>query len=230
MDRQAFLDGWSALHGGARPSHLVKIWLLIVLAISRPLVALGISADAVTLGSLFLAGTTPLLALFGHLAAAAAVVVLSALLDSLDGAVAQLSGNPTRWGALIDALADRVSDAAFGAALWVAGAPSWMALLAIAIGWGHEYCRAKAGALGMTEVGTLTVAERPTRVIVVATFLLAASARPTGSWPSWGAAALTFLGLIGLVHLLNVVHRAFTQAPIAPTESINLALGAPDEF
>jgi hypothetical protein len=42
--------------------------------------------------------------------AAVGIVVLAGLLDNLDGAVAILSGRTTRWGYVLDSLADRLSD------------------------------------------------------------------------------------------------------------------------
>jgi CDP-diacylglycerol--glycerol-3-phosphate 3-phosphatidyltransferase len=53
---------------------------------------------------------------------AALVVVLSGLLDNLDGAVAVLTGRSTRWGYVLDSTADRVSDLAYVGALLLAGA------------------------------------------------------------------------------------------------------------
>jgi Na+/H+ antiporter NhaD/arsenite permease-like protein len=61
----------------------------------------------------------------------------------------------------------------------------------------------------MTEVGALTLNERPTRVVVVVMFLLAAVARPNDEpgWATLGAWVLVVLGVIGLTQLLVVVRR-----------------------
>jgi hypothetical protein len=70
----------------------------------------------------------------------------------------------------------------------------------------QEYLRARAAAARMTEVGVVTVWERPTRVIVTAAFL--ASAAALGSpWPALGAWAWVGLGCIGLGQLALVVRR-----------------------
>jgi CDP-diacylglycerol--glycerol-3-phosphate 3-phosphatidyltransferase len=120
-----------------------------------------------------------------------------------------MTGRTSKWGAVFDAVADRVSDAAFVAALWVVGAPIGLCVAAVLLGWLQEYTRARAGAAGMTEVGVLTINERPTRVVVVVMFLLASVARPDDepAWATLGAAALVVLGGIGLVQLLVVVRR-----------------------
>jgi CDP-diacylglycerol--glycerol-3-phosphate 3-phosphatidyltransferase len=58
----------------------------------------------------------------------------------------------------------------------------------------------------MTEVGVVTVWERPTRVIVTSAFL--ASAAVLGDpWATLGGAAWVGLGTVGLVQLLLVVRR-----------------------
>ena len=75
----------------------------------------------------------------------------------------------------------------------------------------QEYARARAGAVGMTEVGVVTVWERPTRVIVTATFL-AAAALLGQPWALLGAAAWTGLGLVGLAQLLVVGRRLLRTA------------------
>jgi CDP-diacylglycerol--glycerol-3-phosphate 3-phosphatidyltransferase len=217
MDRASYLRAWSDLHGGADPSgRLVGGWLRLVHAVAAPLARLRVPPDAVTLLGLLVALLAPVAASRGGagVLAAALIVAASGLVDSLDGAVAVMTGRVTRWGAVLDAVADRVSDAAFVAALWAAGAPAAACVAAVAVGWLQEYARARAGAAGLTEVTVLTINERPTRVVIVAMFLLAAFVRP-GDEPGWatlGAWALVVVGTIGLVQLLVAVRRRLTEA------------------
>lgn len=214
MDRGTYLRRWSELHGGADPSRgLVHGWLVAVHALAAPLARLRVPPDAVTVLGLLVAAAAPVLAARGWAAAAAAVVALSALVDSLDGAVAVLSGRTSRWGAVLDGIADRISDAAFVGVLWALGAPAWPCALAVALGWLQEYARARAGAAGMTDVGVLTVNERPSRVVVVAMFSLAVAIGPDGPWPTIGAWALVGLGAVGLAQLLVVVRRRLGPVP-----------------
>lgn len=211
MDRATYLQQWSTLHGGARPTGIVGGWLRLVHAVARPLVRLRVPPDVVTLLGLAIALTAPLLASLGRWGtlAAALVIALSGLFDSLDGAVAVMTGRTSRWGAVLDAVVDRISDAVFAATLWVAGAPAAVCVAAVGFCWLQEYTRARAGGAGMTEVGVLTVDERPTRVVVVVMFLLAAVARPDDlpGWATLGAWVLVVLGVIGLMQLLVVVRR-----------------------
>ena len=146
----------------------------------------------------------------GWVALSVLLVVGSGLLDGLDGAVAVLSGRTTRWGAVLDAVGDRLAEGAFVAALWLAGAQGWVCVVAGGLAWLHEYLRARAGQLGMAEVGVISVAEKPTRVIVTAMFLLAGLAQPDQAslWASAGAAAWAALGAVGLTQLARATHRA----------------------
>lgn len=179
--------------------------------LGRPLARAGVPPDAVTAaGAVLAALVLPPAAAGGRwLLPAVAVVVLSAVLDGLDGTVAILSGRTTRWGYVLDSACDRLADACYLAALWLAGAPGPLCAAAGVAVLLLEYVRARAAAAGMAEVGVVTVAERPTRVIVTATFLLGAGLYPSaaGPWSAAGAAATLTLGVVGLAQLIRVVRR-----------------------
>jgi len=149
----------------------------------------------------------------GRLVLAAVIVGISGVADGLDGAVATLTQQSGRRGAVLDAVCDRFSDLLFVLALWAAGAPS---LLAVAVAAGfvmHEYIRATARGAGLRKVTVITVSERPTRVIVVAAFLLAAGTVPAGlgspaAWLAAGAWCALGLSLIGIVQLTAWLYRS----------------------
>lgn len=211
LTRDAYLDAWADLHGGYDPrgSRLVAGWLSLTYVAARPLAARRVPPDVVTgLGVLVSAGAAALAALDGRWwLAAAAVVVVSGLLDNVDGAVAVLTARATRWGFVLDSVADRLSDLAYLVALWLAGAPGAVCALGGALMLLQEYERARAAAGGMTEVGVVTVWERPTRVIVTAAFLGSAGLLDDDRWAALGAAAWVGLGVVGLVQLTVVVRR-----------------------
>jgi len=211
MSRADYFQGWSALHGGYDPraNPLVRGWLTGAYVLARPLARAHVPPDIVTTAGLLVSGAAAVSAGAGDrwwLLGAAVLVVLSGLLDNLDGAVALLSGRTTRWGHVLDSVADRVSDLLYLVALWAAGAPGQVCAAGGVLMFLQEYARARAAAGGMTEVGVVTVWERPTRIIVTAAFL--ASAAAFGApWPTLGAWAWVGLGAAGLVQLLAVVRR-----------------------
>jgi CDP-diacylglycerol--glycerol-3-phosphate 3-phosphatidyltransferase len=140
---------------------------------------------------------------------AAGLVLVSGLLDGLDGTVAVLTDRVTRWGALLDALCDRLADAAYAVALWVLGAPAWLVLVWAALSGLAEYARARAQALLPGPLDVVSIGERPTRIIVTFVTLLAG-----GLVPSRAADAAVVGGVIGsltaavgLVQVLAAVRR-----------------------
>jgi phosphatidylglycerophosphate synthase len=207
---EEYLDGWQALHGDYDPrgNPLVRRWLSLSYAVARPLAVARVSPDLVTLLAVLLAAAAlgPAAAGGWWLLLVAAMVVLSGLLDNVDGAVAVLTGRATPWGAVLDAVVDRIADLLFLAALLLAGAPVVACALGGALMFLLEYLRARAAAAGLTDVGVVTVWERPTRVIVTAAFLVA-GAVVGDPWPALGAWAWVGFGAIGLVQLAVTVRR-----------------------
>jgi CDP-diacylglycerol--glycerol-3-phosphate 3-phosphatidyltransferase len=211
MDREEYLRRWSALHGQAATTGLVRYWLSLTHVVARPFAHGRVSPDVLTvLGLLVACSVVPIAAAGGRWPLlAAAVVVASGLLDNLDGAVAVMTGRTTRWGFVLDSVCDRVADSAYVTALWLLGAPGLLCVFGGGLAGLHEYTRARATAGGMVDIAVITVSERPTRVIVTTMFLLGAGLYPAaaGSWASAGAAAWAVLGGIGLLQLLVVARR-----------------------
>ncbi|MHB1739497.1 MAG: CDP-alcohol phosphatidyltransferase family protein [Actinomycetes bacterium] len=218
-DRDTYLARWSVLHGGYDPrsSRFVSGWLGLAYVGARPLAARGLGPDAVTLAGVVVAagvlGVT--WAGGGWVAAAGGLAVVAGLVDSMDGAVAVLTGRDTRTGFVLDSMADRVGDVLFLAALWRLGAPVGLVVAGGLATFLQEYLRARAAAAGMDDVGVVTVAERPTRVIVTAVTLGAVGLAAMAGLPghgvrllaSAGGVAWAVLGAVGLVQLAVVVRR-----------------------
>lgn len=209
-----YLSRWVALHGGANPTGIIRGWLRLTWRVARPLAARRVPPDLVTAAGLLVAAAAVGFAAAGLPVAVAVVVLLCGLLDGVDGAVAVLSGRVTRWGGVLDSLADRAGEAAFAAALFLLGGQPWWCLAAVASSWLLEYLRARAAAVGMPGIGVVTVGERPTRVIVVAVFcaVLPLAHGILGAddttWLTVAAVVWTAAGIAGLAQLLPVVRRA----------------------
>jgi phosphatidylglycerophosphate synthase len=200
--RDRYLQEWARLHGGYDPaagSRLVRAWLGLTYRLGRPLAARGVPPDAVTAG-----GRWPLLA--------AVLAVAGGVLDNVDGCVAVLSGRVTAWGYVLDSVADRLCDGIYLVALWLLGAPGWVAAAAATAMVLLEYTRARAGAAGFTEIGVVTVGERPTRLIVTVVALAGAGIMPGDAWlaATIGAAATAAGCAVGFLQLAVVLRRALT--------------------
>ncbi len=210
--------GWSARHGDLRPSPVVRGWLRLIRVLAAGPVS-RVPPDLLSAaGVLLLVGAWALVVVgppgSALPAVSALLVVLAGIADGLDGAVALATGRARPLGAVLDAVADRLGDLLLVAVLLALGAPLAAAVGLAAATFVHEYARARAQAVGMPGVGAVTVAERPTRLIVVALAAVGAAALPAGvpgvGW-TWGTVfALTWAGLatVGLVQLTWGVVRS----------------------
>ncbi|MCW2638462.1 MAG: CDP-alcohol phosphatidyltransferase [Dactylosporangium sp.] len=197
---EEYAAGWRDLHGGYDPragSPFVRGWLRLAYVLGRAAARAGATPTVVTGIGLILSVGVPVVARLPFLAAV--LVLLSAVADTIDGAVAVLTGRASRSGQVYDGLADRVSEACWLVALWFLGPPGWLLLGCGGLSWLHEYVRARAAAAGMSEIGVVTVAERPTRIILVVASLVVAGFLPQGP----RAAAVTVL--VGIWAVLAVV-------------------------
>ncbi|WP_239166276.1 CDP-alcohol phosphatidyltransferase family protein [Actinoplanes italicus] len=211
---------WSGLHGGFDPrtaSAVVRGWVRGAYRIGLVLGRKRIAPLTVTVAGLMLCLAVPVVIGFGGpagMVAGALLVLLAAMADGLDGAVAVITGRVTKAGYVYDSVADRLGEAAWLTAFWLAGVPAWLAVATGAASWLHEYLRARATGAGMTEIGAVTVGERPARVSVAVTALILA---PIAALlvPAWVAGVLTaaaavwlLLQVIGLAQLTVAVHAA----------------------
>ena len=139
----------------------------------RGALKIGLTPDTVTIigtaGSVLAALT---LFPIGQLWWGAFAVFVFVLADMLDGAMARQSGGGTRFGAVLDATCDRISDGAvFCGLLWWAAfglhSPSLMVatLICLVTSQVISYIKARAEASGLDGGGGLI--ERPERLVIV---------------------------------------------------------------
>lgn len=190
---------WSAVHHGIDPAAVpfVRGWLRLVDVLVRPLVALRVPPDAVTAAGLVASVVVPLLAARGWLVAAVVAVLVSVLLDGLDGAVALRTGRVSAYGRALDSACDRVSELAWWVALVLAaGVPLWQAVVVSALTLGVEGWRAR-----VRHHGVLTVWERPSRTILAVVGLAAAGSGVGWTGPVTGGVGVV-LAAAGVVQLV----------------------------
>jgi len=135
------------------------------------LVRTGIAPDHLTVFGVALSVPTAIAIGSGHLGLGLALLIVSALPDLLDGAVAKASGRATLRGAFLDSVCDRVTDAfVLGGVAWYLQARHGghafalpFAILGASLLISYE--RAKAESLGFDAKGGLM--ERAERVVLL---------------------------------------------------------------
>ena len=169
MKREEFFATWSKLHLGADIKGIVKGWLSISYLIARGLSAVRITPNVLTL----LGVLTAAAALFYPYSVLALIfLVLSLICDGVDGSVAIVSGKVSKFGATLDAIADRISEALWFFALYQWGIAPEICLALFALALTQEYARARMASLGFHEIGVVTIAERPVRASAIAIFMV----------------------------------------------------------
>ena len=140
-------------------------------------------------------------------------ILLLGILDGVDGVIAVRTGNITNWGAFLDSLVDRIVDCAIAVMLLAAGASLPVTLVALSLTLVHEYMRARAASGGYRLIGIVTVAEKPTRIILgvipfVACSLFVGHAVTFMTVTAWVWLALATLAV---VQLFSVYRRALRK-------------------
>jgi len=160
MNKSEFNSTWSLLHGGAEIKGIVKAWLAISFGSAKFLSKLHITPNILTLLGVVFAVA---MAVNPLSLCAAPLLVLSLYADGIDGSVAIFQGRNSSFGAVLDASADRISEALWFYVAYKIGAPAWLVLATYVIASTQEYARARLGGLGISDLGVVTPAERPVR-------------------------------------------------------------------
>ena len=164
MSREEFFSTWSDLHGNAKISGIVKVWLSISYLIVKPISRVRITPNILTMFGLFFG---VILFLNANTSWASVLLVLSLICDGIDGSLAILTKKSTKWGAILDSVVDRLTEIFWVLALYKIGADLKILVLVLLTASLHEYVRARSAGLGVSEVGIVTFAERPVRASFV---------------------------------------------------------------
>ena len=164
MKKDEFFSIWGRLHGNANISGIVKAWLSISYLVVKPLTKVRVTPNDLTiLGLLF----GILLYANAETFWAPALLVLSLICDGIDGSLAIVTNKSTKWGAILDSTVDRLTEIFWVLALYKVGADIKLLIIVFLAASAQEYMRARAGGLGVAEVGIVTFAERPVRASFV---------------------------------------------------------------
>lgn len=164
MRIEEFFLKWSGIHGGAKVSGVVRAWLTISFRIVNPLAAARITPN--TLSYLSIA-TGALFAIFASSNWALLLLVISLLLDGIDGSLAIFTGRTSNFGALLDAVADRIVESFWFLGFYLMGAPIELILTIWIATYLQEYMRARFASFGFEEIVLVTWSERPVRASVI---------------------------------------------------------------
>ena len=180
----------------------------------------GLTPDHLTMLGLIVAMGAATAIGFGYLKLGLLLVVLAALPDLLDGALAKASNTSSQRGAFFDSTIDRFADALlFGGVAWhfsIRSEPTYIVMLPFAImalSSVISYMRAKAESLGLDAKGGLM--ERAERIIALCLGLLF---EPLLIEVLWAMLALT---------LLTAVQRfvkIWKQAAVAPITAAKIEM------
>ncbi|CAB4684823.1 MAG: CDP-alcohol phosphatidyltransferase family protein [Actinobacteria bacterium] len=164
MSREEFFSTWSDLHGNAKISGIVKVWLSISYLIVKPISRVRITPNILTMFGLFFG---VILFLTANTSWASVLLILSLICDGIDGSLAILTKKSTKWGAILDSVVDRLTEIFWVLALYKIGADLKLLVLVLLTASLQEYVRARSAGLGVSEVGIVTFAERPVRASFV---------------------------------------------------------------
>lgn len=170
MKKADFFNSWSNLHGDAKISGVVKGWLTISYLVVKPLAKLKITPNILTIFGLFFG---VLLYQNAHSNWAVILLMLSLICDGIDGSLAIISGKTSKWGAMLDSVVDRVTEFFWALTFIAIGANKYVVIAALLIASVQEYLRARVGGLGVSEVGVVTISERPVRASILFVALIA---------------------------------------------------------
>jgi CDP-diacylglycerol---glycerol-3-phosphate 3-phosphatidyltransferase len=166
--------------------------------IARGFVALHISANAITAIGFFISVGAAYLLSEGEMVLGGVVMLVGAIMDMFDGAVARITGKANRFGAFLDSVLDRLGEAAvlFGLLVfYVREANELGAFLAfgtVVLSIMVSYSRARAE--GLSVEGDVGFMGRPERIVVMGVGLLT-------RYPQYA------MGLIMAVSAVTIVQR-----------------------
>ena len=206
LSKDEFKAKWSSLHSDAETKGIVGAWLNISYRFGLICTLLRISPNALTMLGLLGAVAT---AVTAQTAWAILFLVFSLFCDGIDGSVAIFQHRESKFGATLDSVVDRISEALWFYALYAIGVPAWIPITLWSVAAFQEYARAKLVSLGVSDIGVVTPAERPVR----ASFLFIVLILNQLSMPGATQLSIAFL-LLQIYSFVSVVR--FSRSRLLP--------------
>jgi CDP-diacylglycerol--glycerol-3-phosphate 3-phosphatidyltransferase/archaetidylinositol phosphate synthase len=179
----------------------------IMLPVGRQLAKVGLSANAISMLAVAAAGVACAAFATGRLGLGLGFVVVSVVIDMLDGSVARATGKVTPFGMVVDHTTDRYSELLYVFGLCYGGyAPFWLGMLCLFSMLMPSYVRAKVegSGSGMSCQG-IGIAERKEKLtILIVAVVLAFFLR---SAVTYGFIAITVISQISAFQRLHFASR-----------------------
>jgi CDP-diacylglycerol--glycerol-3-phosphate 3-phosphatidyltransferase len=206
LSNDEFKAKWSSLHSDAETTGIVGAWLNISYRFGLICTLLRISPNVLTALGLLGAVAT---AATAQTAWAILFLVFSLFCDGIDGSVAIFQHRESKFGATLDSVVDRISEALWFYALYAIGVPAWIPITLWSVAAFQEYARAKLVSLGVSDIGVVTPAERPVR----ASFLFVVLVLNQLSLPGATQISIAFL-VLQIYSFVSVVR--FSRSRLLP--------------
>ena len=203
LSKEEFKAKWSSLHSDAETTGIVGAWLHISYRFGLICTLLRISPNVLTVFGLLGAVAT---AVSAQSVWAILFLVFSLFCDGIDGSVAIFQHRESKFGATLDSVVDRISEALWFYALYAIGVPAWIPISLWSVAAFQEYARAKLISLGVSDIGVVTPAERPIR----ASFLFIVLILNQLSLPGATALSIAFL-VVQIYSFVSVVRFSRSQ-------------------
>lgn len=209
------------------PPALERLFFAVVRPVIRGLVAWGVRPNTITtVGVAVVVGSAVALGM-GAVRLGGGLLLLSGLVDTLDGAVARESGTTSAFGAFYDSTLDRIGDGAtfIGLAVYFLHAPDVayrsaaiiLCMVAIVFSLVVSYTRARAEGLGLEcRVG---IAQRAERLLGIGGVGLLVGPGPGGLALSSVVALLAVLSGITIVQRIRYIYLVTRRAEPRPAAS-----------
>ena len=189
---------------------LLKKYYSLVERLLEPMVRCDVSPDAVSWLSVIISFAAGILYAYGNFFYGGIVLLLSGFLDTLDGTIARLKGQSTRFGALLDSTLDRYADFSVFAGLLIFYKHHWVffiIILSIIGSFMVSYVKARAESLGTTRVVGLM--QRPERLLLMAAGSLLTVPASWHSGDFSDVPVITALCILAILTNITALHRLF---------------------
>ena len=122
--------------------------------------------NIITLTGLIVSFGVPISAAMGLVSLALLLLITSAYMDILDGAVARVLGRVSRFGAILDSFSDRVTEFNYLFALAILGLSPYLAMIMLTLSFLISYLRSKGELQGIRMEG-VGILERGERILIL---------------------------------------------------------------